>query len=1147
MRLALVFVLTCVLAAPVPVTVAAPADDIAALVEQIEASISDSPTDAEATAREALALAEREFGSEHLATANLHRLLGDALFNQERFTEAEPHYRDAAAVRETLLGTYHADTAISLNDLAIVLRRQARYDEALPLYAKVLDIREQVLGPNDPNTARSTFWLARLLQSNGRDGEAASVMHTAAERATIAFGRSDRTTIQWLGEEADLLQAAGDLAAAETVYLEVNALGAEALAPDDELLPYPLHGLAKLYYATGRAAEAVPLYRAAVALREAAYGPDDRDTLASVDGLARALWAIDGVDEAEQLFRRLLAVKEQTDGPDSLIVADLLRWIGRAASRGERKAEAEIVFKRVLTISEVQLGPDHVLTGFDLIALGQLYSGQQRFIEARPLLERAVKVLDASGEARSGAIAARMALGFLERATGNIALAADLAQQALTDTIALSGPRSREAADITFTLGSYKRDAGDLAEGERLVGAARDLYVEIAPASRAYYRATSELGRIREQQGRYEEALVLHRETYDALLARYGDDTSELQPALSDLGNTSFATGDYANAASYFERAAAIVERLAAVDAAAAFMNRTGDIEDQAIARGKVFDSLVKSYFRLSETDPEASAKAFAIAQRVIESEAAQALAQMAARQASGSGELAALVRDRQDYVARWQKEDSALTLALAASPRDDIEIAALRYRLMEYDTIIGDIDETLAREFEAFADLQRPVPLDIASVQSRLADNEILLFYADTGRIGDTAAETFLWVIPKDGDARWLRIPRSTGELSAGVGAFREEMGVGAVTRGPKSLTTNTTAGRQERVLKAAKELYTALLGEAAPLLGTSDLVIVPSRALGSLPFHALAEAGITAAADPYRGARWLARSHAITILPSVSSLLGSSEPVVETADSTRTPYLAFANPLLTGRNGTDRRAFERAGCAPTDLQVADVEAQPEFAELFRGATADADAVRSLQPLPETTDEACAIASVLGAGADALHLGAAATEASVKQLSADGALSHTSVLHFATHGLVSGELMGLSEPAIVLTPPDTSTAEDDGLLTASEVTTLKLDTDWVILSACNTASSDGGGEALSGLARAFFYAGARALMVSHWPVNSDSAVRLASGAVEALAAEPGIGRAEALRRAMVREIEEGGSRADPANWAPFVVVGASR
>jgi CHAT domain-containing protein/tetratricopeptide (TPR) repeat protein len=1059
-------------------------------------------------------------------TANLQRLLGDALYNQDRFADAERHYRRAAAVREKLLGTYHADTAISINDLAISLRWQERYDEALPLYRKVLDIRERVLGQDHADTARSTFWLSVVLQSLGQDEEATSVMGTAVERALIGLGPMDRFTILWMGQHADLLQDIGDYAAAEPVYIEASRLGKAALQPTDGLLADPLHGLAHLYYVQGRYEEAVPLYREALEIRERAYSTETDVTLESVDGLARALWALGEIEEAEQLFRRLLAVREQSAGPDSLAVADLLRWVGRAASAQGRKAEAEIVFKRVLAISEAHLGFDHVLTGFDLIALGQLYSGQERFEEARPLLERGVDVLAASPDAGSSVVAARAALSFVERATGNIDRA-----------IASKGPRTREVADITFMLGTYRRDAGDPDEGDRLVTNARELYAELAPTSRAYFRITSELGRIRQEQGRIADALALHRESYAALVSRYGEGSAELRPVLSDLGNALFATSDYEGAAANFGQAAAIVEQFAALDSATAFAARTGEVEDQVTAAGRVFDALVKSYFRL----PGSAEKAFVVAQRATESDAAQALAQMAARQASGSGELAFLVRERQDLVARWRQDDSALTLALAAADGDSV--ARMRQELQATDAKISAIDVRLASGFPAFADLQRPAPLDIATVQSRLGQNDVLLYYTDTGRIGAVAAETFLWVVPRTGAAHWFRLPRATGELSATVRALRESMGVGVVTRGPKALTQNNAAVRDDRVLAAAAELYTALLGEAAPLIDGRDLIIVPSRSLASLPFHALVSKPLTDSADPYRNARWLARDHAITILPSVSSLAAPDAPEIAPA-GVRVPYLAFANPLLTGRNGTDRRAFDRTACAPTTVQIADIEEQPQFAELFRGATADVASVRALQPLPETTDEACAIAAALGADSDALHLGAAATEASVKQLSADGTLARASVLHFATHGLISGDLAGLAEPAIVLTPPDTATSEDDGLLTASEVSTLRLDADWVILSACNTASSDGGGEALSGLARAFFYAGARTLMVSHWPVNSESAVRLASGAVGALAADPTLSRAEALRRAMVAEIERGGEAADPANWAPFIVVG---
>ena len=122
---------------------------------------------------------------------------------------------------------------------------------------------------------------------------------------------------------------------------------------------------------------------------------------------------------------------------------------------------------------------------------------------------------------------------------------------------------------------------------------------------------------------------------------------------------------------------------------------------------------------------------------------------------------------------------------------------------------------------------------------------------------------------------------------------------------------------------------------------------------------------------------------------------------------------------------------------------------------------------------------------------------------------------------------------------------PATATEVDDGLLTASEVTTLKLDADWVILSACNTAAGDTvGGDALSGLARVFFYAGARALLVSHWYVDSQATVALITNAFRTLKAEPKIGRAEAMRRAMVGLIAAGARNAHPAKWGPFVVVG---
>ena len=181
-----------------------------------------------------------------------------------------------------------------------------------------------------------------------------------------------------------------------------------------------------------------------------------------------------------------------------------------------------------------------------------------------------------------------------------------------------------------------------------------------------------------------------------------------------------------------------------------------------------------------------------------------------------------------------------------------------------------------------------------------------------------------------------------------------------------------------------------------------------------------------------------------------------------------------------------------------------------------------------------------------LGVSDSDIWLGARANEREIKRLSDSGQLASYRIVHFATHGALAGELKAGAEPGLILTPPGEATPEDDGYLSASEIAGLKLDADWVILSACNTAAGGAeGAEALSGMSRAFFYAGARALLVSHWAVNSDATVKLITKTLSTMAADKTVGRSEALRRSMVALIEHGElHEAHPAYWAPFVVVG---
>ena len=179
------------------------------------------------------------------------------------------------------------------------------------------------------------------------------------------------------------------------------------------------------------------------------------------------------------------------------------------------------------------------------------------------------------------------------------------------------------------------------------------------------------------------------------------------------------------------------------------------------------------------------------------------------------------------------------------------------------------------------------------------------------------------------------------------------------------------------------------------------------------------------------------------------------------------------------------------------------------------------------------------------------LNLGKDANEKNVKTTD----LSRFRIIAFATHGLVPGELDGLTQPALALTAPAVADSDGDGLLTMEEILSLKLDADWVVLSACNTAAGTAAGaEAASGLGRAFFYAGTRALLLTNWSVHSESARELITDLFRRQAEDPKLPRGEALRQAMMALMDGPGytgadgktefTYAHPLFWAPYSVVG---
>ena len=184
-------------------------------------------------------------------------------------------------------------------------------------------------------------------------------------------------------------------------------------------------------------------------------------------------------------------------------------------------------------------------------------------------------------------------------------------------------------------------------------------------------------------------------------------------------------------------------------------------------------------------------------------------------------------------------------------------------------------------------------------------------------------------------------------------------------------------------------------------------------------------------------------------------------------------------------------------------------------------------------------------MAKTFPSGATRLLLREDANETDLKALSEAGVLEGYPVISFATHGLTAGETSAIT-PGLVLSPPERASALDDGLLTAAEIATLRLDADLVILSACNTAAAGRDGEeGLSGIARGFLHAGARGVMVTHWSVYSEAAVDVSTALVQQRNA--GMTSAFALRAAVMDILDDPqvpAYKKHPSYWAAFAMIG---
>lgn len=815
-----------------------------------------------------------------------------------------------------------------------------------------------------------------------------------------------------------------------------------------------------------------------------------------------------------------------------------------------------------------------------------------RYPEAEPLLHKAIKLtakiskLDNFGG--YDAIIMNLLQGNLAdnlRKQGRLVEAEVVAREALTTALKMNG---RYAAQTAYMLGRLTRvvfDQGRFSDAEVLARANIDAYVQsgVSADSLYYAGARIDLADALVAQGRWQEALAQYEQARDALA---GDayttkkfvagnvnwaiallESGRSEEALDVLRDAEarlapiYGQGHYALAevagfkakayAASGKQAQALEVFASSVPALLEGARRDASQGGDATTRTRKLRSILEAYIGLladirstpleRQAGLDTAAESFRIADAARMHSVQRALSASGARAAVKDPDLADLVRREQDAK---QQSDALLVLftdmlAQPTAQRSAAAVASTRADIGRLQAARVSILTEIEARFPDYADLISPKPTTASDVQVTLNSDEALIAtYVGTKR-------TFMWAVPKSGPVMFADAVLGREDLSDTVALLRSALEPNAQTLGDIP----------DFDVASAHDIYRQILVPVrAGWKDATSLLVVADAALGYLPLSLLpteaVELGAERAAlfENYQDVPWLARSHAVTMLPSVASL--ATLRGLPPGDAGRKAFAGFGDPYFTPEHALvgaqPTAALTSRGLVTRGLPVR-LRAVPQTLGL-----ASADLAR-LPRLPDTADEVRSIALALGADlTDDVLLGTRANEGAIKTMD----LSGYKVLAFATHGLVPGDLDGLSEPALALSSPQVAGGDDDGLLTMGEILGLKLNADWVVLSACNTGSGQGAGaEAVSGLGRAFFYAGTRALLVSNWPVETTSAKALTTDVFRRQAEDAAISRAEALRQAMLAQIDGPGyvdsqsgktvfSYAHPIFWAPFTLIG---
>ncbi len=796
--------------------------------------------------------------------------------------------------------------------------------------------------------------------------------------------------------------------------------------------------------------------------------------------------------------------------PTSFISVDMFH--ARNLLNQQRLLEAEVGARNVLTASLAHTGKESGLTGQALILLTRILLVQGRMEEAERLSDASIRILEVAGTPADSQL-----MGFARVTKGDI-------------------------------MASMENYVGAMSQYDRAkVGMKENHFLYERSFTQDPLMVLSML-----MTDRYDDAKKLAAQNYAKFALRFGERNGFTAEMLALRGMAEEHLNQIYEAVKDLSTATALIMEHRTED---------GEFASHRKLRRIIIDDYIRLLAKIQGTPHErelgidAVAASFNLAEANRGRSVQGALIASSARAAVTDPELADLVRKEQDADRQVLTMESTI-LNLLAAPADQQGPNAVRNLQISVENLRrarNTIQDETKRRFPRYADFVNPSPRSVSSIRTILRPREALLsFYT-------TKDQTFIWAIPHEGSAKFAAVGAGRSDLIPVVAKLRSSLD-------PKP---GTLGDIPDFDVSLAYDLYLKLFSPVeSALKSATDLFIVANNPLDQIPLAILPTAPFKLGREGgelfsrYRQAPWLIRKVSITMEPSVSALFNLR--TMPTGDPGRKAFLGFGDPLFSREQLALMKAEQSRNKqikiqeeGPLDNITAG-HVRVRSIRITAKGSLDNQKIASIQTeslnrLPDTAEEIKTIAQVLNADpVEDVFLQEQASKHRVKTMN----LSDRKIIAFATHALVPGDLDGLDQPALALSSPTVTGDQEDGLLTMKDIMKLKLNADWIILSACNTGAASGtGAEALSGLGQAFFYAGSRAILASMYPVETTSARKLVTGLFRLQGSDGDLTRSQALRKSMLDLIDREtlkdqisdkivASYAHPLFWAPFVLMG---